>query len=225
MWTLSANWSFDVPDNERSVGFEGENMVYTMQILTDTGPDWSYYIDLTFSNGTKATLPLRYRDGKLLVPLTRAYLQVDGMVRAQIRGMQGDLVKKSDIQRLFIQDSINASEELPPFPPTEFQLQEQIIQYMVDRVEQAAVRQPYPDADTGTWWVWDIEKSKYADSGVPCTVGSGSAGATEHSQLYGRDAPDQHPISAITKLEQELSNRVTAGDEITAMDIISILEG
>lgn len=36
-----------------------------------------------------------------------------------------------------------------------------------DRAETAAIRQPYPSAGTGTWWVWDADTASYADSGAP----------------------------------------------------------
>lgn len=34
------------------------------------------------------------------------------------------------------------------------------------RAENAAIRQPYPDESTGTWWCWDIESGAYVDSGI-----------------------------------------------------------
>ena len=35
-----------------------------------------------------------------------------------------------------------------------------------DRAEAAAIRQPYPDAESGTWWIWDAVAGEYVDSGV-----------------------------------------------------------
>lgn len=37
-----------------------------------------------------------------------------------------------------------------------------------DRAETAAIKQPYPNAETGTWWTWDADKAAYVDSGEPC---------------------------------------------------------
>lgn len=36
-----------------------------------------------------------------------------------------------------------------------------------EKVETAAIKQPYPNVDTGTWWVWDVLKTAYVDSGAP----------------------------------------------------------
>lgn len=33
--------------------------------------------------------------------------------------------------------------------------------------ETAAIKQPYPNAETGTWWTWDAETAAYVDSGEP----------------------------------------------------------
>lgn len=32
--------------------------------------------------------------------------------------------------------------------------------------EEASARQPYPNPDTGTWWIWDAAAGAYIDSGV-----------------------------------------------------------
>lgn len=34
-----------------------------------------------------------------------------------------------------------------------------------NRAEGAAIRQPYPNPETGTWWAWDAEKGAYVDTG------------------------------------------------------------
>lgn len=34
------------------------------------------------------------------------------------------------------------------------------------RAKNAAVRQPYLNSETGTWWVWDVNKGEYMDTGV-----------------------------------------------------------
>ena len=35
-----------------------------------------------------------------------------------------------------------------------------------DRTEAAAIHQPYPNEETGTWWVWGAEVGQYEDTGV-----------------------------------------------------------
>lgn len=47
-----------------------------------------------------------------------------------------------------------------------------------DRAELAAVKQPYPDATTLTWWVWNPATNSYSDSGISVGTSSGGNGAS-----------------------------------------------
>lgn len=83
-----------------------------------------------------------------------------------------------------------------------------------DRAEEAAIRQPVPNEETGTWWLWDAEKGEYVDSGVSSSTEGGS-GTTDHDKLGNRDAADQHPMSAITGLEKALGEKQPKGSYLT----------
>lgn len=48
---------------------------------------------------------------------------------------------------------------------------------------------------------------------------------SDHTKLINRDAPQQHPIAAITNLNTELGNRVVAGDTLTNEEIEQIITG
>lgn len=48
-------------------------------------------------------------------------------------------------------------------------------------------------------------------------------GTKNHSTLFNRDKPDQHPIDAVTELRTELDKRPNA--EITPQDIDKIIYG
>ena len=50
----------------------------------------------------------------------------------------------------------------------------------------------------------------------PVAGGTGGGGTTDHSQLTSRDKADQHPMSAITGLEDALAGKQAKGDYITA---------
>lgn len=49
-------------------------------------------------------------------------------------------------------------------------------------------------------------------------------GMPDHRDLINRDTEDQHPIGAITGLDDELSKRVKEGDALSVEDIIIIME-
>lgn len=58
-----------------------------------------------------------------------------------------------------------------------------------------------------------------AENGIALTVASAASGTTDHRQLAHRDAGNQHPISAITGLEDELT------EALTNFDIFEIMQG
>lgn len=88
------------------------------------------------------------------------------------------------------------------------------------RAENAAIHQPYPNEETGTWWVWSVETGKYEDTGESY---GGGGGTSDHSKLVNRDAANQHPMSAITGLEQALEGKQPTGDYLTNKDLDATL--
>ena len=44
------------------------------------------------------------------------------------------------------------------------------------RAENAAIHQPYPNSETGTWWVWNAETGKYEDTGESSRGDTGAQG-------------------------------------------------
>lgn len=53
---------------------------------------------------------------------------------------------------------------------------------------------------------------------------SGAAGPKQHDQLYGRDAPDQHPMSSISGLVEALAEKPD-GMEVTAEGLVYLTSG
>lgn len=76
---------------------------------------------------------------------------------------------------------------------------------------EATQHYPFPHEGTGTWWVWDVKLGKYVNTGL--TYG-GSTGTEDHRKLANLEAPNQHPITAITGLSSRLSVLSTAIDNV-----------
>lgn len=65
-----------------------------------------------------------------------------------------------------------------------------------------------------------LAKASDADLDVEWADGGGSgSGTSDHAKLSNRDASDQHPISAITGLENALKGKQPAGDYLTQDDL------
>lgn len=108
-------WRLDT--NGELLGYDGENMASVLCISADTGENWTYYMDVEYATGERATMPLVYEAGTLHADATAGYLK-PGRTMMQIRGVDGDLVKKSNISRVSIGVSINATQLLEPPSPS-----------------------------------------------------------------------------------------------------------
>ncbi len=120
MITMSS-WVLSVPAADQELGFEGENLVHTLTIQTDTGPEWVYRIELAYANGKVDILLPAYKDGILTAELRWTELCVPGTVTVQVRGTRGYKVKLSTIAVMYIREAINATEVFNTGMPTEFE--------------------------------------------------------------------------------------------------------
>lgn len=62
------------------------------------------------------------------------------------------------------------------------------------------------------------------DFNVTVRSGGGSGGTTDHRDLINRDADDQHPIKAITGLQDKLNTIPPAAERITNSEIEEMLK-
>ena len=67
-----------------------------------------------------------------------------------------------------------------------------------------------------------MEVPKMTASFGDVVVQSGEGGTTRHSRLTERELPDQHPMSAITGLEDALKN---AGTKFTTDETLTLKDG
>lgn len=206
------------------LGKQGENMARKIQF------DISRWIG-TFGPGTVQLLHQRRGDeapypvaveqeGNLAVwTVTSADTAAAGTGRAELQYYVGDALAKSETWMTKVLPALGPASETPPEAQQGWV--DQVIQAgaaaaeAADRAEEAAVRQPYPNAETGTWWVWNAESGAYEDTGISYGTGDSGGGVTDHEKLTSRDKADQHPMSAITGLEDALAGKQPTGTYLT----------
>lgn len=163
------------------IGYDGENLAYQVRIAVDESVEaagWDWYADFEYSDGTKAPLPLLLQEDTLTATVTKAYL-IPGAAIMQLRAVQGEIVKKSNHDRVMVEWAINATEELEA-PEQDFwdEYAAQVAllrneaaafageaETQAERAERAADRGPYI-GEGGYWYVWDNSVGDYANSGV-----------------------------------------------------------
>ena len=86
------------------------------------------------------------------------------------KSADGSVEVPTNVVTVFLKESNNLWEKDAPEPQNSWVVQ------VVDardaalaaaiRAENAAIHQPYPNAETGTWWVWNADSGAYTDTGV-----------------------------------------------------------
>lgn len=116
------NFRVFVPEkSDALLGYTGENLSRRLTIVVDDPGPWSYKLDIRNDAGAANIMDLTAEDGALYVDIERAALQVSGKVQAQVRAIDGDVVKCSNVFTLFIGDSVQAVEYFESLPPSEFE--------------------------------------------------------------------------------------------------------
>jgi len=80
----------------------------------------------------------------------------------------------------------------------------------------------FTEMDTGARFLFDEQAGIWRRQ--PAAGGSGSGGVADHRELAGRDAAGQHPMSAVTGLEDALAGKVGVDDleEISGQDVAEL---
>ena len=108
-----------------------------------------------------------------------------GYGKCEMRWYVGDVLAKSKTWKTLVSQAMDTPSETAP-PDHDQGGVDQVVAAGVsakasaesaktdaDRAETAAIKQPYPDAESGTWWIWDAVSGAYVDSGfsaLPDTI-------------------------------------------------------
>lgn len=115
MITIRADWTLDVPEEERGIGWAGENEVERRVFVLPEGygEEWVYRLDLRLADGSADIVLLEPEEGTLTWEITARHLDLqgakNGYVYAQIRADKGERVKKSSVAQFRVTRSIEAS--------------------------------------------------------------------------------------------------------------------
>ena len=147
-------------------------------------------------------------DGSYSWVVTAADTALAGQGKCELRYLSGDTVVKSLIWSTIVNDALGEPSDTPP--ESQQGWVDQVLaagtsaQDAAKRAEAAAIHQPYPNAETSTWWVWDAENGEYKDSGVSANpgyqIGSGLKldAATNTLSVDTADAVEQDNTKPIT---------------------------
>lgn len=154
-----------------TLGYQGDNLVNTIQVTVDKDSTWNYKLDMYKGKSKCFDSVLMTREGNTCtVQLTNEILSYGGRYIFQLRGYTDTQTYHSDIFESWVNASIEyqcdckqAECECDCKLPTEF--------YQVeDNVTEINNHPPYP-GDNGKWMIWDVDKHEYVESDIEVVGG------------------------------------------------------
>lgn len=129
MIILNNDWTFTAQSEDLTLGYAGENKVYTLQMQM-TGTEyagWSFFMDAKVGDRVDVwAVDIQEQDGNLMlsIPVLQSYIPQGGCIHAQLRAVAPDgRVKKSERLTMQAKTSVNAALEISILP-SEFEVYE-----------------------------------------------------------------------------------------------------
>lgn len=152
----STTWTIGIPPGESPIARQYDNL--TRSILVTGVPDgWDWTL-LVQASGKLDLINLEPVEGGVGVTLTAQMLALSGFYTIQLRGVQGDLVRHTNVIQTLVPASLSGSATWPTVPSAV----EQVLQQM----QELNQHPPYP-GDDGYWMVWDLDTHAYVESQLP----------------------------------------------------------
>ncbi|MDD6251126.1 MAG: hypothetical protein PUA85_00580 [Oscillospiraceae bacterium] len=165
------NGKFFVPEDERFIGFAGDNLRKKIEflVLGETQEVSTYRLYLTFDDDSVNFFVLpkaSTSEGVLLTwDILESHIFKAGIVKAQIKAFAEDGMIWHTNAETFIVGKTAEYPETPDSPiNTEFLEYEKALNRIRDEIKEERVLLPYI-GDNGNWYCFDAERNTYVDSG------------------------------------------------------------
>lgn len=166
------NGKLTIPEEERFIGFAGDNLSRKFQFLIcgASQQDYIYRLYLTFDDGTVNYFRLPSELTEEGVVLTwnveKKHIFKSGNVRAQIKSFsQNGVVSHTTSDTFFVGNSAEFSDGIKE-NNTEFLEYEEKLNNLMQSINEVCVLMPYVGSN-GNWYIYDSAIGEYKDSGMP----------------------------------------------------------
>ena len=186
---------------DKTLGYQGDNLVNTIQVTVDTDSMWNYKLDM-YKGKSKCFDPvLMTREGNVCtVQLTNEILSYGGRYIFQLRGYTDTQTYHSDIFESWVNTSIEYQYDCKQGDcecdcklPTEF--------YQIENnITEINNHPPYP-GDNNKWMIWDVDKHEYVESDIEVIGGGGGDYQTKSNlttSLTPKSTDEQYPSAKAT---------------------------
>lgn len=166
------NGKLTIPEEERFIGFAGDNLSRKFQFLIcgASQQDYIYRLYLTFDDGTVNyfKLPSELTDEGVVLTwnVEKKHIFKSGNVRAQIKSFsQNGVVSHTTSDTFFVGNSAEFSDGIKE-NNTEFLEYEEKLNNLMQSINEVCVLMPYVGSN-GNWYIYDSTIGEYKDSGMP----------------------------------------------------------
>ena len=186
---------------DKTLGYQGDNLVNTIQVTVDTDSMWNYKLDM-YKGKSKCFDPvLMTREGNVCtVQLTNEILSYGGRYIFQLRGYTDTQTYHSDIFESWVNTSIEYQYDCKQGDcecdcklPTEF--------YQIENnITEINNHPPYP-GDNNKWMIWDVDRHEYVESDIEVVGGGGGDYQTKSNlttSLTPESTNEQYPSAKAT---------------------------
>ena len=186
---------------DKTLGYQGDNLVNTIQVTVDTDSMWNYKLDM-YKGKSKCFDPvLMTREGNVCtVQLTNEILSYGGRYIFQLRGYTDTQTYHSDIFESWVNTSIEYQYDCKQGDcecdcklPTEF--------YQIENnITEINNHPPYP-GDNNKWMIWDVDIHEYVESDIEVVGGGGGDYQTKSNlttSLTPESTDEQYPSAKAT---------------------------
>ena len=151
---------------DKTLGYQGDNLVNTIQVTVDKDSTWNYKLDMYKGKSKRFDSVLMVREGNICtVQLTNEILSYGGRYVFQLRGYTDTQTYHSDIFESWVNTSIEYQYDCKQGDcecdcklPTEF--------YQIENnITEINNHPPYP-GDNNKWMIWDVDKHEYVESDI-----------------------------------------------------------
>lgn len=186
---------------DKTLGYQGDNLVDTIQVTVDKDSTWNYKLDMYKGKSKCFDSVLMTREGNICtVQLTNEILSYGGRYIFQLRGYTDTQTYHSDIFESWVNASIEYQDDCKQTDcgcdcklPTEF--------YQVeDNVTEINNHPPYP-GDNNKWMIWDVDRHEYVESDIEVIGGGGGDYQTKANlttSITAESTDEQYPSAKAT---------------------------
>lgn len=214
---------------DKTLGYQGDNLVDTIQVTVDKDSTWNYKLDMYKGKSKRFDSVLMVREGNICtVQLTNEILSYGGRYVFQLRGYTDTQTYHSDIFESWVNASIEYQDDCKQGDcecdcklPTEF--------YQVeDNVTEINNHPPYP-GDNNKWMIWDVNKHEYVESDIEVIGGGGGDYQTKANlttSITAESTDEQYPSAKATyDYGQSIAQSTGKIDAITVNGTPQTIEG